>query len=183
MLFGNGGFDDLSGGDARDILFGGLGDDIIAGGAGNDRVFAGDGSDIVTGDAGRDRIDGGADRDAIFGGAGEDILLGGEARDFLFGGIGADVINGGTGNDRIFGGLGADNFAFTAGDGVDVIDDFNVAVDSVAFTGVFANFEELQAASRSAGGVSTRIDYGEGDFLVLRNVDIDALTADNFTFV
>ncbi len=190
---GESGFDELSGGAERDLLFGGDGDDLLSGGDGNDRLWGDDGCDIISGDAGRDRIDGGMGDDLIDGGEGRDNLRGDEGndnlsggadRDFVFGGSGADLVNGGTGNDRLFGGADADTFTFEAGDGRDRIDDFDLAEDVVSFSGgLFADFEELLGSARSAGGTSTRIDYGDGDFLILRNTDLDALTADNFEFV
>ena len=54
-----------------------------------------------------------------------DSLVGGKKNDKLYGGAGSDSIVGGKGNDSLWGETGKDTFIFHAGDGNDVIKDFN----------------------------------------------------------
>lgn len=64
-LFGQGGNDDLSGGNANDRLFGGNGMDSLNGGFGDDLLVGGDGSDTLTGGFGIDTVEGGDGNDVI----------------------------------------------------------------------------------------------------------------------
>jgi len=73
--------------------------------------------------------------DVIFGGAGNDQLIGGDNVDRARAdaqGQNADTLAGGAGNDFLIGGAGRDTFAFAAGEGPDVIDDFEIGLDRIA---------------------------------------------------
>lgn len=113
-------------GDGRDLARGGGGDDGLAGGNGNDILFGEDGADALEGDAGDDILIGGAEGDLLKGGSGNDRLVGED---------GVDVLVGGTGNDRLLGGAGEDTFRFLAGDGFDVIVDFDAEADLIQLAG------------------------------------------------
>ena len=154
---GNGSFDYiLSDGSLTDIgnvtvavgnnLFGGNGDDLLNGTAGNDNLSGGNGQDTLNGDGGNDTLAGGNGGDILNGGDGndllqgddsdestngKDILNGGAGNDILNGGNGKDDLTGGTGNDILTGGSGSDTFIFAAGDGTDIITDFNVGLDYI----------------------------------------------------
>ncbi|MGF1524845.1 MAG: calcium-binding protein [Leptolyngbyaceae cyanobacterium] len=91
------------------------------------------GNDIISSLGGNDQVISGTDNDIIHGGNGNDTLLGGEGQDVINGDAGDDLINGGAGNDALFGGDGADTFIITPALGVDLIFDFEVGVDSLAF--------------------------------------------------
>lgn len=54
----------------------------------------------------------------------DDYLNGGEGIDIINGGAGDDVICGDTGDDKLYGGTGNDEFDYSAGDGNDIIYDF-----------------------------------------------------------
>lgn len=82
-------------------------------------------SGVPAGVEGDDFIDGGAGNDTISGDGGNDTLMGGADNDSIDGGTGNDTIDGGTGNDTVTGGDGNDVFVYDAGDGDDVITDFN----------------------------------------------------------
>jgi len=69
----------------------------------------------------------------INGEAGDDILWGSNSNDTINGGKGDDTIFGGSGNDILTGGVGADMFQFTATSENNVINDFDVANDSIKF--------------------------------------------------
>ena len=136
VIYGNGGLDELHGGDDDDFIQGGDQADRIWGDAGDDRLVGGDGADTLYGGTGND---------ALLGESGNDFLYGvtdlvfvnrplskpdARNRDFLSGGAGDDTIHGGDGDDTIIGGTstaagdtlqghaGADGFIWRSGDGV-----------------------------------------------------------------
>ncbi len=127
------------------------GDDILGGNmlGGPSLVFGGAGNDIISSEVGRLYGGSGNDQLTLFqygvldGGTGDDILSGSGT---LRGGDGVDILTGGTGNDMLTGGAGADSFNFNYFTGtrfggapvvdpwgVDVITDFKVGVDHLAF--------------------------------------------------
>lgn len=99
-------------------------------------VFGTAGNDTMAGTSGADRLHGGNGRDILRGLMGDDYLSGGGGRDRILGGGGDDVIAGNRGDDRLIGGAGADVFLFRQGDGSDRIDDFQTALDILAFGGL-----------------------------------------------
>ena len=74
-------------------------------------------------DAAETDLDGGSLGDRIYGGAGNDYLYGYAGNDYLEGDAGNDQLIGGTGNDTLVGGAGTDTYQFTAGDGIDTLED------------------------------------------------------------
>jgi Ca2+-binding RTX toxin-like protein len=108
-IFGAGGKDTLTGGDAADVIKGGTGSDVLDGGLGND---------LIKGGGGNDNVSGGDGNDLLFGNSGDDFLIGGGGNDLLRGGEGADNMNGGIGNDILF--VKGDD-TVTVGEGIDVI--------------------------------------------------------------
>ncbi|HEY9659713.1 MAG TPA: calcium-binding protein, partial [Allocoleopsis sp.] len=107
--------------------------ETISGKEGNDQIFAGAGLDFVYGGAGDDQIFGEADGDVLFGDVGNDLIDGGSGNDELSGDKGRDILIGGSGDDELFGGLGSDYFLFkdVLGDGIDRINDFEIARDYI----------------------------------------------------
>ena len=61
----------------------------------------------------------------LIGDAGNNSLIGGKGKDSLNGGESSDTLNGGKGNDTLWGGDGADTFVYQAGEGTDIICDYN----------------------------------------------------------
>ncbi len=163
VLFGNGGNDLLFGDAGDDFLLGGAGADALNGGAGFDAVFYGDSTVAIslnlatgvhTGFAAGDGfafieaflmteqgdtvigVDNAAAGDILYGLGGADSLVGQGGFDYLLGGDGADTLVGGFGWDLQIGGAGADRFVYeTGGQGGngEVISDFQVGVDKIAF--------------------------------------------------
>jgi len=153
FINGHEGNDGLNGGDGDDNVQGQEGDDLILGGAGNDIGEGGLGNDVLLGGPGNDNMQGELGDDMLFGGTGDDIMVGNEGNDLLAGGAGNDSLPGGPGNDVVIGGRdngrlvlnaagqlggfvvgdliegneGADAFVYQAGDGVDLMLDFNPA--------------------------------------------------------
>lgn len=174
-LFGGDGWDDLSGGNGRDLLNGGAGNDILDGGDSRDRLFGGDGNDDIHGGNGDDRAFGGDGADNIYGDAGFDIL---------FGGNGNDVLNGGRGRDLLSGGDGADVFVFADNYGRDSARDFSQAEGDRVLLNV-DGVDGFDAALLYAHDTTTGVvfDFGNGDTLTLRDIEVADLTVDDFLFV
>ena len=85
--------------------------------------------DIISGRQGNDWISGGLSRDNLLGGAGNDTLIGGVGDDLLTGNLG----DAGHTDAKSGAGPGADTFLFYAGDGHDVIGDFEIGIDTLVF--------------------------------------------------
>lgn len=103
--------------------------DLMVGAENDDVFFAGGGQDIVSGAGGNDQLYGEGDGDTLFGGAGDDFLSGGDGNDRLTGGDGADVFNFETSG------------GFVHNPGSDIIIDFELGVDSLAFEDGFFDAE------------------------------------------
>ena len=202
-LYGGGGNDTLNGGHSGDTLYGGagadtlngdFGSDTLYGGDGNDTLNGGDASDTLYGGEGIDALDGGYGNDALYGDDGDDTLNGSYGQDALYGGEGVDILDGGSGYDTLYGGAGND--ILTGGDhgdvyvigleagAVDTITDFefwqlNERIDLSAFDDQFADFAAFTNAI-SQQGSDAHIDLGNGQSLILENLDSTQLIAQNF---
>jgi Ca2+-binding RTX toxin-like protein len=107
-------------------------------------------------------------------------LTGNAVSNWLLGGAGNDRINGKGGNDVLFGEAGADIFIFERGTGGDVIGDFAAGVDRMDLSAFgFASFAQLQTAFVQNGDAGA-INLGDGDFLVLHNLQLAQLTEADF---
>ncbi|TFL19294.1 hypothetical protein [Jannaschia formosa] len=116
---------------------------------------------------------------------GVDTLVGGAAADLISGLGGDDRIDGGLGADTLRGDSGADVFVFARDYGVDDIRDFTPGTDRVEF-----DFEDiggikalLRTADVSQRGDHVRIDFGNDDVLILRDVDKGDLTPADALFL
>ncbi|MEM7211015.1 MAG: right-handed parallel beta-helix repeat-containing protein [Pseudomonadota bacterium] len=165
-LRGGAGQDRLISRDGRDWLDGGSGDDILQGGNGDDRYVVDSGRDQVLERAseGYDRVyttvdfklgtevealdargvlnialTGNEAGNWITGNSGDNRLSGEGGNDRLIGRDGDDVLDGGAGSDILEGGAGRDVFAFEAGDGADVITDFDSGTDLLLIDAVAAS--------------------------------------------
>ena len=152
------------------------------------RIFGADGNDYIHGGMRNDHLAGGNGNDRLVGKLGDDVLEGDAGNDRLWGGLGEDVLSGGGGNDHLFGGFGADEFVYRLGDGRDTIYDFGTGAlwwagdDKVRLeVDGIDSFADVQDAARQAGR-HTVLDFGDGDTLVLRNIQADDLSADDFVF-
>ena len=196
ILYAGDGNDTLFGGADVDVLFGEAGMDTLNGGGGNDRLYAGDGDDTLNGDdgvdllygeAGNDTINGGAGNDVLLGAAGNDDLSGDAGNDILYGGDGDDVLNGGIGNDRVYGGAGDDTFEFeTSGGGHDTFYNFAASASGDDVINIisgtdFDTFAEVMAVA-AQNGTDVAFDFGSGNTVTLRGVNLSDLDAGDFTF-
>ena len=184
ILFGGGGADTLNGNSDNDILYGESGADTLNGHSGDDTLFGGDGRDKLIGGGGDDVLLGGSHNDKLYGGSGNDNISGGDGKDYLTGSSGNDIINGGVDNDKLRGGSGEDTFIFDFNDGdlgSDRIYDFT-AVDSISFLNSgLSKFSGL-ADYMNQSSNDVIIDLGDQCTITIHDINLDALTADNFIF-
>lgn len=193
VLWAGTGRDTIVGDDSADILGGGEGDDAINGNGGNDTIYGGVGSatnneDTIEGGSGADIIFAGSDEDTISGGTGNDTIFGGSADDQIDAGSGSDIVWGGPGDDTITGGNGNDTFAFTSGHGNDIITDFSLASDRLAFENILGLSDEasIRAATSQAfvGGVSgLLIETGNNSTIFLGGLDEDDIISLSLVFL
>ncbi|MGT2440863.1 calcium-binding protein [Bradyrhizobium betae] len=160
--------------------------DQIAGDAGNNVIVGGAGHDVIDARSGDDVVSGGSGDDTLTGGMGKDKLDGSIGADILNGGLDGDILIGGADNDVLTGGTGGDIFVVGVGDGSDTVTDFAAGSgtdhDMVRFDRtMFADFASVVAAASQVGS-DVVISLGNGDSLTLQNVDLAALTVDNFEF-
>ncbi|MEO1241789.1 MAG: calcium-binding protein [Pseudomonadota bacterium] len=195
-LIGGSGNDSMTGGadddtfiagSGRDTLDGGSGDDLGDAAAGNDVILAGTGRDNFFGGNGADLMDGGGGNDTLSGGTGADTILGGNGFDVLLGGDNNDTLNGGGSNDILLGNAGSDTFVFAPGGGTDTIRDFSAGagitdfINLSGFGAAFDSFAEVIAAAAD-DGTDTTINFGGGNVLILDDVLVGDLVADDFIF-
>jgi len=205
-FFGNGGTDLMRGGNGNDTFFFSTndGNDRLEGGAGFDvldysslggRVQVNQLAGTTTGTANNDTlldvfeaVIGSNFGDVLSGGNGINVLNGGGGDDQLFANGGNDLTSGGEGNDTITLGLGDDRHDFRNGEDIDTITDFNAGAGSqdqiiLRFHSAATSFAQMQAAGMfSQQGANTLIELGNGDQIILNNVNVDDLHQDDFVF-
>ncbi len=181
------GADNIRGGSGADMLNGQRGDDMIKGGGGADKINGNKGADHLIGGGGNDKINGGSGHDIISGSKGNDKLNGNKGDDEINGNKGADKINGGKGDDllnggkgadQLTGGAGADTFVFAAGDGDNVITDFEDGTDFIQINASTASQGNLIVADHTDGALVTFADVS----ILVRDVDYTDITLDDILF-
>lgn len=185
-LTGGFGFDRLAGGNGNDVMLGEGQNDKMFGGGGNDTMFGGGDDDVMKGNDGDDDMGGDGGNDRLEGQQGNDFLRGGGGDDVILGGGGRDRINGGDGNDLLTGGSAIDTFVFltdaAGGGGVNRITDFQDGLDLMDVSGYgFANVGQILALS-SQSGADTRIDFADGQVVLLEQFIQTDLDASDFVF-
>jgi hypothetical protein len=122
---------------------------------------------------------------AVFDGFDAAVIDGGTAfDDDLIGGPLADRLSGGAGRDTLTGGAGADLFVYHRGFEADAIMDFSAAGGDRVLIQGFAqahNFAQLLALGVQ-NGADAVFNFGNGDTLTLRGVNLSSLTSANFIF-
>ncbi|MCB0057724.1 MAG: hypothetical protein KDE45_11880, partial [Caldilineaceae bacterium] len=152
-------------------------------------IIASNNADHLYGMGGADTIEGLDGSDHIEGGVGDDKLFGGEKSDGLFGGKGNDELRGGTGSDYLIGGTGKDKFIWNAGDGDDVIGDYDDGGDRILVDGTdladlpFTRTSVDSPYYTSASRPDISLHY-EGDFLTVNagsGADAGSVTLTQYT--
>ena len=143
-------------------------DDILRGDL-NTRSSAGSvgGDDTIDGGLGHDRIGGKGGNDQLFGSEGDDSLWGDDGDDLLRGGPGNDTLTG----DDSSGGQGSDTFVLAAGEGTDLITDFEIGIDRLQLHGNLV-VDDLSIAQ---SGVNTIVDFGSETLAILAGINAAAL--------
>jgi len=91
----------------------------------------------------------------------------------------ADTITGGLGDDTLTGGAGDDLFVFESGFGSDVVTDFAIGQDTIQFTDVFTDFDDMIAHAEQVGS-NVVITDDNLDVLTLPNVSLAGLDHSDF---
>lgn len=114
-----------------------------------------------------------------------DYLLASASADVVQGGRGNDWIEGGDGDDTLTGGEGADKFVLRAGDGHDVVTDFNPAAgdrvlfdygtwSDIMFLGSLYDGKTWTNSTGTATFTASAVDYnndGQTDTMITANSD------------
>ena len=132
---------------------------------------------IVT--SGTEDLTGNALGNQLTGGSGANLLSGMDGADRLTGKEGSDTLIGGAGDDFLFGGSDADQFLFSGLDGVDLIGDFELGTDSIAFDGLGLGYGDLDIADIPGAAL---VDYGSG-LIRVNGLTAADLTEDIFEFL
>jgi len=202
--------DTLIGDESASLLDGRGGDDSIVGGSGNESLQGDEGNDTLLGGGGNDSLNGGADTDLLDGGDGDDTLEAGYAgdNDTLLGGRGDDhfIVEWGNKNTAITasGEEGRNTYVisrdktsagafvvtdFKAGAHGDILD-FVQLLDRSSFAGGNPFSDSNQFCRLVQDGADVLLQFkgymmpaGTYDtYLVLKNVSLGSITADNFRY-
>jgi hypothetical protein len=116
-----------------------------------------------------------------------DSFIGGKGNQNLVGTAGADILSGGKGNDKLKGDDGVDTFFFKTGFDRDIIRDFKANgadKDRLDLSGLksVTDFNDLMKNHLDVRGDDIWIDGGRGDVVILQNVKLKHLDADDFLF-
>lgn len=194
LIISNEGNDESFGDEGNDLFFdGAAGNDTVRGGAGDDLLNGGDDEaflgDFLSGDEGADTLLGEGGNDVLNGDNGNDILVGGSGIDVINGGYGDDLLVGGAGNDLLVGNEGSDTFAFTSGEGADIVFDFEPGQDAIAklTEGIAltsgSSYDSLHIEYNAQGNY-TNISEETGELIAtLIGVEANHLTESNFTTI
>ncbi|MFD1034552.1 family 16 glycosylhydrolase [Sphingomonas hankookensis] len=166
---------------APDQLIGGAGDDTYTLWSASDVVErAGEGNDTVisylpNGTVLADNVE-----NLVLMGTNSRFGIGNALDNILKAGIVGAELQGGGGNDVLIGGAGADTMVVRAGEGSDVIIDFDVARDNIRLGGFgFNDFTQVKSAMQQVGR-DVVITLDDDQTLTLRDTKIGALSARNF---
>ena len=158
-----------------------------------DGFTGGNKNDSYDGLAGQDTISGMGGNDKLWGGADNDGIIGGDGNDKIWGDGGFDFITGGTGKDTLWGGTETDAFIFTAGgqfgpgSDTDIIKDIDTEgddMDDIQVMSLDASIDSFDDVMKHAkqDGKDVRLDFGNGDVLILADTLKAELSAELFMY-
>jgi len=183
-----------------DIINGAVSGEYYGGNGNDDFVLIGDVSLEVHGDQGDDSFDVKTSGAKIYGGEGVDEINLGmhELYDYMvdeytiiggnnevYAGLGDDIITIASGGNIIYGNEGVDRFILRDYDNLDevanVISDFELTekIDLQSFSDI-KNFDDLEIVSDANS--NTVINFGEGKAVILEDIEISQISAENFIF-
>ena len=152
----------------NNLLYGSEGNDVIRGAVTAD----GSSTDYILGDLGNDYIQGQNGNDWLFGQGGDDLIVGGAGDDIIYGGPGVDTLFGDAPGESLG---GANIFALRAGEGTDLIADFefkadkfllvdglkfdDILVEAIRGGAILSYIEAARAAGSMALGAGDQVDY------------------------
>ncbi len=165
---------------------------------GNDTIENTGGDSYINGGASNDRLINSGDRVTLAGEAGNDTLISSGNDGLLYGGAGNDIISissdseyntisGGAGNDTIFSNDNCNLILYSAGDGKDTIigfgwNDYGGCIvgdsDSIKITN-----GTVSRSLQSGDNVIFYIGAGSSNAIMIRDVNINALTVENGTMI
>ncbi|WP_411287328.1 family 16 glycosylhydrolase [Phenylobacterium sp.] len=187
-FYGTDGVDTLTGSEKPESFWGGQGD-LMTGNAGDDTYYVRSTLDRVVEQPGGgfDRISAWLNIDLAKYANVENLKVensgtygaGNGLDNIIEGGAGSQQLYGGLGQDILIGGAGADTFIVVKGEGSDVIQDFSVLEDRVRLKAGLTDFAQVQAKLTQLGS-DVRLDLGDGDGLMFRNLLTTQFTAANF---
>ncbi|MDZ8054665.1 MAG: Calx-beta domain-containing protein [Aulosira sp. ZfuVER01] len=194
------GFNTLEGGEDNDRLFVVEGsNNNLDGGKGEDRLVVSDGNGYNTlfGGSGNDFLDASnpTGNNNLDGGEGDDLLIGGLASDRLFGGAGDDSLFAGTKGSQFTGGTGQDRFYIASAAIPEVpveVFDFTKGEDKVVIAAIpqVQKFQDLTLEQILVNGqpgpdtsIKATINGELKELGILRNVQANSLTPDDFDFI
>ncbi|MDO6962735.1 calcium-binding protein [Rhizobium alvei] len=118
--------------------------------------------------------------DTFIGSLISDEIYGGAGKDTVKAGSGNDHIEGGKGNDILYGQAGSDHFVFHAGDGKDVIKDFDAVGGNLAQDYIDIDASMSYTIKSANGGADTLVDFGGGHTITLVGVISTQVTSADF---
>uniref|UniRef100_A0A8J7DD32 DUF4114 domain-containing protein n=1 Tax=Desmonostoc muscorum LEGE 12446 TaxID=1828758 RepID=A0A8J7DD32_DESMC len=187
------GFNILEAGEDNDRLFVVEGsNNKLDGASGNDRLTVSDGTGYNTllGGLGNDvlNVSNTTGNNSLEGNEADDVLIGGLASDRLFGGSGDDLLFGGKKGSQLTGGTGKDRFFIASAAVPDVpveVFDFTQGQDKLLINGIpeVQKFSDLKLEQIGLDtSIKVNINGELKEFGILRNVQANTLTSDDFEF-
>jgi Ca2+-binding RTX toxin-like protein len=158
-----------------------------------DSFTGGNKNDAYDGLAGQDAISGMGGNDKLWGGADNDGINGGDGNDKIWGDAGFDMVTGGAGKDTLWGGTETDAFIFIAGgqfgpgSDIDIIKDIDTEgedMDDIQIMALDASIDSFADIVKHANqnGKDVRIDFGNGDVIILADTKKSELSAELFMY-
>ncbi len=107
-----------------------------------------------------------------------DVIIGSDLDNVLEGRDGDDLLSGEGGNDILIGGQGVDTFAFSVGDGIDLIQNFELGVDRIQLTDFGSDFDVLGSITQD--GRDAVLSFSSDSSVRLEGIDGSLLSDDDF---